>query len=134
MPDILASGQISMAALTDRREVIDDLIGRRNRLQMLARVPGLPAPLTTRRPPQSPRRRSRQPIRRRRPRRVPRIRTQPALELSNLTLELRHAHVKPPDRRSLLNHQLREVPIGRSARRHTAIFDVNTGVPSQPEQ
>jgi len=44
MPDILTSSQISTAALTDRREMVDDLIGSRNRLQMLARVPPAPRP------------------------------------------------------------------------------------------
>ena len=129
---VLETGAAARAA---RRRVPDDLVRVGDRRQRPAPVTGLPARLTARRAAKAFRRgRLRQPVRRRRPRRVTRVRAQLPLELGNLTLQLRHPNVEPPNRRRLLNDKLRKLLRRRPARGHKNKFDILGEVPSPPEQ
>jgi hypothetical protein len=62
MPNLLANAQIAVAALAHPRDVIDDLVRDSDRFQMPTPMALLPATLTTRRTPQTLRRRLREPI------------------------------------------------------------------------
>lgn len=135
MTDILTSRQIRAAARAERRDVINDLVRHRDLLQMPARMAALAARLAARRAAQALRRRRlREPIRRRRPRRVARVLHQPPPQLSDLSPKLDHLDLEPLDRRRLLSHQRSQLLIRREARRHTNRFAAAPPVPAQPEQ
>ena len=93
-----------------------------------------PRKFATRRTPQTLRRRLREPIRRRRPRRVPRVLRQTPLQLGHLGVQLHDPHPQLLNQSRLLNHQPRELLKRKATRRHRKQFAAQPEVPSPPEQ
>lgn len=76
----------------------------------------------------------RQPIRGRRPRRIPGVLRKPTLQIRDLRLQPRDLTTQPLDHRSLLNHQRRELPIRRPTQVHITQFAAQPPTPTPPEQ
>ena len=135
MTQVLPLTKIALAASTHRRAVIENLVGHRDAGEVPALMPGLPAGLTPRRTPQTfRRRRLGQPVRRRRPRRVPGVLRQPALQIRHLSLQPNDLGAQPLDNPSLLDHQGRELLVGRPIQVHITQFAAKPPTPTPPEQ
>jgi hypothetical protein len=130
MPDILLIAELALTAGTYQRNVIDDLIGHRDLLQTPTLMALLPARLAPRRTPQTPRRGLGEPIRRRRPRRIPRVLSQPPLQLNDLRAQPSDLNPELLDHRSLLDHQSGKLPIRRLAARHITTFAASPPPPA----
>lgn len=116
LTDRLAIGQIPAAAMTCLRHMHDHLVGLLNTLKMTTLMAGLAARLAARPAPQTLRcRRLGQPVRRRRPRGVPRVLRQLPLQISDLGPQLH-------DQRRLLNNQRLKLLPRQPHKGHTTRF------------
>jgi hypothetical protein len=111
-----------MTTSTDQRDVIHDTVWDGDLLKMAARMALLAARFAAGGTAQTLDRRLGQPIRGRRPRRVPRVLRQPPLELSDLDPQLSDLPLKPLDHRGLLHNEHRELLIRRRGPVHITTF------------
>lgn len=126
------------AILIEYHRMDENPIWRRDLRQMPTRMAALPAGLAPRRTPQTLRRRRRrfgQPIRGRRPRRVPRVAAQPSLQPSDLGLQPNDLALRRSIVAACSTTNAASCPIRRLRRQgHITTFPANGPIPAPPEQ